>query len=362
MAILKSHAGTRVGYSNVPNEGPLSISYSINFASGSSYSTNIVDFLSKGDGFPGLSCIQSLWIDNSQNTSVVSVYFSQTNQTLYIPAQTQGYYPVLSPEKGTIIFSSSGSSIVNVSILNFLAEESQWYPYGGSVSILGVVNVNVQGQTYTGGYLNTLDATLAAIKGTETLANSLPVYQTNLPLSYPVTGTVAVSNQPSSYPVTGSVSVSGQTYNGGYLNTQDSTLAAIKGSQTQANSLPVYNTNPQHFISLNLQYNTLGTYTVINPSLNGLLINTIIMGFTAASYYSSYTQQYFGLENPSIVLCSSSIYLPTSSPSGLTNSYVCLNLSNLNLYSGGGLFLFWNSGGLTQGALNLQLIYAQSNS
>jgi hypothetical protein len=169
--ILTPKTGTQVGNAVIPQEGPVAVPYNLNFALSTSYTINVRDLLQTGPGYPGLSRIQSLWIDNSQNTAELILNVTQTNQFIYVPPQSQGYYSVLSPNAGQINISTSAvvTSLCYLTVLNFPVSGDQWYPYGAASG----------NNTYTGGNLNTLDATLAAIKGSETTANAIPVYTVN---------------------------------------------------------------------------------------------------------------------------------------------------------------------------------------
>lgn len=169
--VLGPKTGTQVGNAVIPNEGPIAVPYNLNFALSTSYTINVRDLLQTGPGYPGLSRIQSFWVDNSQNSAELILNITQTNQFIYVPPQSQGYYSVLSPNAGQInIFTSAVvTSLCYLTVLNFPVSGDQWYPYGTASG----------SNTYTGGYLNTLDATLAAIKGSETSANAIPVYTVN---------------------------------------------------------------------------------------------------------------------------------------------------------------------------------------
>lgn len=63
--------------------------------------------------------IQTMFVDASAMTFPMRIYFAETQQTIFVPANTQGYYPIAVGQQGQIratAFSHSGTDVANVTI------------------------------------------------------------------------------------------------------------------------------------------------------------------------------------------------------------------------------------------------------
>lgn len=111
---------TTVGF--VPCEGPKTLPVLINFALGSTYNLDLSQIIQTGF----VSCIQCLYIDNSQNGASISVSCNQSNQNVSIPAYCQGYIPLLAPVPTLLTVTSTLTATVMLQLLNFYQPPAVW--------------------------------------------------------------------------------------------------------------------------------------------------------------------------------------------------------------------------------------------
>ncbi len=100
----------------LPNAMPSSYTFNINFALGNPY---VID-LKKDLSMNAISkTIQSIWIDNSNNSSLLTISVLETQQNINIPGLTQSIYPLFLPHNGGQISISSPNNSAQVIIILF---------------------------------------------------------------------------------------------------------------------------------------------------------------------------------------------------------------------------------------------------
>lgn len=112
----------------------------LNFAASASFSLT-VNAASHIRNVAGIDGVQSVFVDNSANASALTIVFD-FNQTLVVPANAQGVYPIFWPgEQLTFTASATiGAGISNLIFTNtkeFAALWSTKIPISGSVNVTG---------------------------------------------------------------------------------------------------------------------------------------------------------------------------------------------------------------------------------
>lgn len=106
----------------VPAEGPRAIPIPLDFSIVPEYDLDLQGLISRNF----ISMIQAIYLDNSGNAASMSVYFPNTNQTVTIAPNRQGYRSVLCPNPAKMSFLSQGGVLVNVELLNYPVTNSDW--------------------------------------------------------------------------------------------------------------------------------------------------------------------------------------------------------------------------------------------
>lgn len=133
---INNQPALSVTNATLPPEGPKAIPLTLDFTSVSGqpmYVIQVSQFYMKGAGWPGLSAIQGLYLDNRANASPLVVSVSQTNQNITVAAGFQGYYPLLSPNGGTLTFASVGGVVCFAEVYNIPMPAGTWSTTSGSV-------------------------------------------------------------------------------------------------------------------------------------------------------------------------------------------------------------------------------------
>ena len=73
-----------------------------------------------------LNMVQSVWVDNSLNGSILAITVPGTNQVLKVPPNTQGYFPLIVPNPLKLVFDSAGGVLCQVILLNFPVAGFMW--------------------------------------------------------------------------------------------------------------------------------------------------------------------------------------------------------------------------------------------
>lgn len=136
----------------IPPGGPRTIPVSLIFGGGISAYT--VD-LSQNQNLAQVAFIQGVYVDNSNNSQALLILCASTNQVVQVPANNQGYFPLLAGEVPKFAVSSTGTATVPLYFYNVPIAPTLWGP-SGSVTVTGM---NFDG----GGNLKTADQALDAI-------------------------------------------------------------------------------------------------------------------------------------------------------------------------------------------------------
>jgi hypothetical protein len=113
----------------VPKEGPKIIPMSFDFSAAAGYAVNLLSQYQK----KVISGVQCIYIDNSLNSSPVTLTFGTSNQKIICPPLTQGYFPVLMPNAPSMTIASAGGVVVPIDLINVPIQSqvwpiSQWVP------------------------------------------------------------------------------------------------------------------------------------------------------------------------------------------------------------------------------------------
>lgn len=108
-----------------PPEGPKAIPVEIDFSADGEASLNANDLYNRGPGYPGLSGLQTLYVDNTLGAGDLTVKVEGTGQSMKVKAGMQGFYPLLSPKQGRILFSGS-AGVVSILLLNVTIAAYEW--------------------------------------------------------------------------------------------------------------------------------------------------------------------------------------------------------------------------------------------
>lgn len=140
--IITPQYGFTPFYAEVPKEGPKSIPQRIDFTTNVSWS---IDF-SNLTANETITMIQTLFIDNSNNSDSLSVVFEGTQQTLICPPLAQGYFPILTQNWPKCVVSTSGGVVILIEFINIPIPPSVWYVAGNTGGIPNPLPVTISGQ------------------------------------------------------------------------------------------------------------------------------------------------------------------------------------------------------------------------
>jgi hypothetical protein len=127
---LAPFAGSAIGVGNaaIPKEGPKAVPYQVDFTARPAYSIDL-QFLFQQQL---LSIIQVIWVDNSASATETEIFVSATQQAVKVPANYQGYFPILSPAQGQMVISGGTGPVVVILINVPMTALGGWSP--GSVA------------------------------------------------------------------------------------------------------------------------------------------------------------------------------------------------------------------------------------
>jgi hypothetical protein len=132
----------------VPPEGPKAIFTTLDFTSASQA---IVDFtLATAQG--KITCIQSIWVDNSLNSQPLIFTVQGTGQVITCPAYAQGSVPVIAANRPKFNVATVGDLVVNVIWLNVPLPANLWFPAQGAstfASAAAVTSITTGGDAQT---------------------------------------------------------------------------------------------------------------------------------------------------------------------------------------------------------------------
>ena len=132
-----------------PLEGPRAIFANFDFSGGSA-----VLNLSAQMGDFGMSIVQTLFIDNSNNSSAASFTIGGTGQKVTCPPQTQAYFPCMMVGGNiNIVGNSAGNVLVPVFLMNTYVDPMLWNTSNptvtGTVTVSGTVTTSPLTAVYT---------------------------------------------------------------------------------------------------------------------------------------------------------------------------------------------------------------------
>lgn len=113
---------------------PITLDYGVAGANGA-YSLNLQNMQARDF----IGTIQALWIDNAANGSVMFINFPVANQTIQFPPNSQGYVNALCVNPAQINFTTVGTPVVQVSLLNYPVTDTIWGVNGSGILISGVL-------------------------------------------------------------------------------------------------------------------------------------------------------------------------------------------------------------------------------
>lgn len=112
-----------VSIGTYPEKGPMSLTVPMDFPNlGNNFSSDLFF----DNALPTLGYVQCIFIDNSLNAQPFSITFDATQQKITIPANSQGYFPVLTIERTGYKVASTGGVVVPVIFLNTLTPMAVW--------------------------------------------------------------------------------------------------------------------------------------------------------------------------------------------------------------------------------------------
>jgi hypothetical protein len=119
-----------------PKEGPKACPLVYDFTAASSYRTDFTQFFQNTQ----MSQVVTIFIDNLVNTSTTSISFDSTFEKIVAPAQSQGYYTVLTTQLAKATIASAGAFVVTIIYVNVFVAPCVWYSNGvpeAAVTIAG---------------------------------------------------------------------------------------------------------------------------------------------------------------------------------------------------------------------------------
>lgn len=111
-----------------PKNGQIAIQKNLSFAQAASYT---LDFGVLNQSAT-IGVIRTLFCDNSNNPSEISVQVMGTGQKFTVPGNAEGYFPITSRINSAIILESEGGAEKNVVVIfyNYDIPPAVWYKYG----------------------------------------------------------------------------------------------------------------------------------------------------------------------------------------------------------------------------------------
>lgn len=114
-------------------EGRKSITTIIDFNIGLNFSLDLTSIQQMQNWIRSVQC---LYIDNADNAFAITLTMGVTNQRVIVPANSQGYYPVLQPNPPVLQFVSGSVGTLKIQILNFFLPPYIWtIAAGGGATI-----------------------------------------------------------------------------------------------------------------------------------------------------------------------------------------------------------------------------------
>lgn len=132
----------------IPREGPAYVPVNYDFSGGTqAYTTDMTSIKQAGK----ISAIQSVFIDNANNSQPVVLKVSGTNQSISVPANFQGVFPILVTGQALFTITSTGNGVASLFFGNVAQAAYMWQAVA--------IPLNVGGTLATADAI--LDATVA---------------------------------------------------------------------------------------------------------------------------------------------------------------------------------------------------------
>lgn len=237
---------TPIDNGRVPKEGPRSISITYDFSAGvQSYQTDMTSVKQLGK----ITALQSVFIDNSVNTQPIVLTVAGTNQSISVPANYQGVFPLFVGGQALFTVTSTGNKQATIQYCNVEQSASLWQAIAVPFNPSGTITVTdpILDNTVSNNRQNvtTMSAALAITdrSGTIAAANTAQVLmaanaarqgwslqnidEVNLEeLRYCQTGN-ATTNAPGSFVV---AAAGGLNYPGGFVQGSGTNAISIIGA------------------------------------------------------------------------------------------------------------------------------------
>lgn len=121
MTIIANHFG--INNMVLPKGGPKVIPYTLDFTTLTQIQVDTTQMIQSGL----IEYIQTLYIDNKDNTGVLTLNIELLNQRIVIPAGRQGYWNVLAPNPPVFDFSVPAAfGKVYLQLINVPVQPANW--------------------------------------------------------------------------------------------------------------------------------------------------------------------------------------------------------------------------------------------
>lgn len=106
----------------VPCEGTKVFPFNLDFTAVNAYLIDLTQQYQQKQ----FTTLQTVYIDNSNNNSILQVVCSVTGQVITAPALSQGYYAILQPSPPRLQVQTNGGVIVTIQLMNFYIPPVVW--------------------------------------------------------------------------------------------------------------------------------------------------------------------------------------------------------------------------------------------
>ena len=146
----------------IPKEGPKAIPITFDFSAANAYGADFTIASQTGV----ISIIQCLYVDNSNNPAQLVITIPSLGQVIKCPPNSEGYFPVLSPNSPKFELASTGGVTVTVFFINVPLPALFWGPaqafsFNGANQLL--VSDPQLDATISGGAIKTIEAPITAV-------------------------------------------------------------------------------------------------------------------------------------------------------------------------------------------------------
>lgn len=152
-------AAYRVFNGLAPRKGPRSIAVTLDFSVVNPLTLDLV----VAQDMDRLEWVQTIFIDNSTNSSAFTAQSINSNQNITCPPFAQGYFPILVPGDPKFIFSTTGTPKIPVAFLSMAMSCMVW----NAINVLGTQGFDGSTTITTGGTAQYLFGGATPINGFE---------------------------------------------------------------------------------------------------------------------------------------------------------------------------------------------------